>query len=112
MSSLSLSKVLLLFQTRIKTPKQGNTEFRILTTDNPAQHVDRATVLWSSDLLFWHTTPPLLSPVQQIDLLSTGGQKKMDEKLQYFPVAPLLRMYTGASVLATQPDRLCLPLRN
>jgi hypothetical protein len=27
--------------------------------NNPPPHVDRGTGLWSSDLLFWYTTPPL-----------------------------------------------------
>jgi hypothetical protein len=44
-----------------ENPKTREYRIRIQMANNPAQHVDRATVLWSSDLLFRAHNPPPVS---------------------------------------------------
>jgi hypothetical protein len=53
------SKVFLLFKPEIKTPKRGNTEFRIQMANNPDPHVDSCiSVVVIPTYCSRHTTPP------------------------------------------------------
>ncbi len=44
-----------------QNPINEGIRIQIQMANNPAQHVDRATVLWSSDLLFMAHNPPPVS---------------------------------------------------